>query len=84
MPTMEYDHVRRVDDGEHVSEAVLLAIETVSDQSVLDLPPLQEFVDVDALDLLFVSSTAADALRFRYAGYDVLVEPARVHVRRPQ
>lgn len=76
----EYDHVRPVDDAQ-VSEAVVRAVATVSGHSPLDLPPLQESVDVDALDLLFASSTDIEALRFTYAGHDVLVEPARVHVR---
>lgn len=84
MVEMEYDHVRPVDDGEHACEAVLRAVDVVSERSLLDLPPLQEFVDVDALNLLFSSPPTADALRFRYADYDVLVEPTRVHVRRPE
>lgn len=81
MVESEYDHVRPVDDAS-VSETVLRAVDAISDRSLLELPPLQEFVDVDALDLLFAPSTASGTLRFRYAEYDVLVEPARVHVRR--
>jgi hypothetical protein len=82
MVETEYDHVRAVDDGEHVSESVIRTAAAVSGRSPLDLPPLQESIDVDALDLLFASSTAVEELRFTYAGHDVLVEPARVHVRR--
>ena len=78
----EYDHVRSVGDDEHVSESVIRTVAAVSGRSPLDLPPLQESIDVDALDLLFASSTSVEGLRFTYAGHDVLVEPARVHVRR--
>jgi len=81
MVETEYDHVRPIDDDEHVSEAVIRAVAAVSGRSPLALSPLQDFVDVDALDLLFASSTVVEELRFTYAGYNVLVEPARVHVR---
>ena len=82
MVETEYDHVRPIDDDEHVSESVIRAVAAVSGRSPLALPPLQDFVDVDALDLLFASSTGIEELRFTYAGYTVLVEPGRVHVRR--
>lgn len=81
MVETEYDHVRPVDDA-RVSETVVRAVAAVSGRSPLDLPPLQEFVDVDALDRLFASSSDLESLRFTYAGYEMLVDPARVHVRR--
>jgi hypothetical protein len=61
---------------------VLRAVAAVSGRSLLDLPPLQRVVDVDALNVLFGSRTDVESLRLTYAGYDVLVEPTRVHVRR--
>ncbi|MFB6256651.1 MAG: HalOD1 output domain-containing protein [Haloplanus sp.] len=82
MMETEHDHVRSIGDDEHVSESVIRAVAAVSGRSPLALPPLQESVDVDALDLLFASSTAVEGLRFTYAGHDVLVEPTRVHVGR--
>jgi predicted dinucleotide-binding enzyme len=82
MVETEYDHVRPIGDDEHASESIIRAVAAVSGRSPLDLPPLQESVDVDALDLLFASSTAIEGLRFTYAGHNVLVEPARVHVSR--
>jgi hypothetical protein len=82
--TQAYDHVRPIDDDELVSEAVLRTVAAVSGRPPLDLPPLQEFVDVDAVHLFFTSSPTAESLRFTYAEHDVLVEPPRVYVRRPE
>lgn len=74
------DHVRRVDADERSSEAVLRAISAATDRPMRELPPLQETLDMDALDQLFDSSATVELLRFEYAGFEVTVEPDRVSV----
>jgi len=67
---------------EDASEAVLDAIAAVTNRPLLELPPLQESIDVDSLDCLFDASKTVHSLRFEYAGYEVLLEPDRVRVRK--
>ncbi|MFB6196409.1 MAG: HalOD1 output domain-containing protein [Haloplanus sp.] len=75
------DHARYIGEAECTSEAVLRAVSAVSDRPLLELPPLQEFTDADALNRLFASSTTVESLRLTYAEYEVTVEPERVRVR---
>lgn len=42
------------EDGVPVSMSVVEAIAEVTGEDVIDLPPLHEYVDTDALDSLFV------------------------------
>jgi hypothetical protein len=74
------EYVVQIGEREHVSEAVLRAVGAVSDQPLLELPPLQESVDVDSLDRLFETSQSIDQLRFEYSEYEVAIEPASVRV----
>lgn len=46
-------HTVEIAAGESPSEAVVRAIAEATDRGVLDLPPLYESVDPDALDTLF-------------------------------
>lgn len=80
MPRTEGDHTSRIGDEEHASEAVLRTVAAVSDRPLLDLPPLQEVVDMDALDQLFTSSAALDSIQFSYEGYEITVEQDQVHL----
>ena len=63
------------DAGEPASEAVVSAVAALSGTSPVELEPLYEAVDPDALDSLVDHARRADAgdheLWFRYAGYDV-------------
>lgn len=72
--------VVQVGKKEPVSEAVLRAVGAASDQSSLELPPLQESIDMDSLDRLFESSRSISQLQFAYSGYEVTIEPESVRV----
>lgn len=64
--------------------AVTSAVADASDRDVLELPPLNDAVDPDALNALFASLSNApvDRVSFRYAGYDVVVRGSGdVHVK---
>ncbi len=78
--SQETELVRQLGGEEQVSDVVLQAVADISNRSVLGLPPLQESIDVDALEELFDSSGTVQSLRFEYAGCEVTVEPNRVRV----
>lgn len=64
------------DAGERASEAVVTAVAAVSGKRPVDLEPLYEAVDPDALDALIDHARRGDddgthELWFAYAGYDV-------------
>ena len=63
------------DAGEPASEAVVAAVAAVSGAPTVDLEPLYEVLDPDALDSLIEHARRTDAgtheLQFAYAGYDV-------------
>lgn len=60
--------------AEHpVSGRVVQTVADRADSDPLELPPLYESVDPDALDA-FVRGTADGRVEFRYAGYAVTVD----------
>lgn len=64
------------DDGERASEAVVTAVATLDGTSPVELDPLYDVVEPDALDALITHARRTDAtgtheLRFSYEGYDV-------------
>ncbi|WP_425604711.1 HalOD1 output domain-containing protein [Halobellus ordinarius] len=77
------EYVVEIGEEENVSEAVLRAVEPLSDRPLLDLPPLQESIDVDSLDRLFETSESIDQLQFEYVEYEVTIEPESVRVSGP-
>jgi len=62
------------------SHAVARSVAAATDRVVVDLPPLYETIDTDALDHLF-DRGARVAVSFRYAGCDVTVTGLHVVVR---
>lgn len=74
------EYVRDIEDRDQVSEAILRTVAAISDRPLLDLPPLQESVDVDALDQLFSSSDTIRSFQLEYAGYEVTVEPNCIRI----
>jgi hypothetical protein len=74
------EYVWQRGEEESVSEGVLEAVTAVSDCSSLELPPLQESVDVDSLNRLFVPPRRVQTVQFEYAGYEVTVEPECIRV----
>lgn len=74
------DNVSTVGPEEPVSEVVLRSISVLSNRPIRELSPLQESVEMDALDQLFASSSSVELLRFEYEGFEVSVEPDRVTV----
>lgn len=74
------EYARRLEADECVSDAVLRTVAAVSDRPIVELPPLQESVDADSIDQLFASSRTIESLQFRYAGYEVTIEPERIRL----
>lgn len=76
-----HDHVSSCpipDDGT-ASMTTCLAVADEKDVDPLDLPPLADVIDSDALDALAdTSSTAESTVSFQYAGYSVLVTAGAV------
>ena len=72
------DTVRTITGGETVSEAVVDAVADAKGVDPLDLDPLYDTVDPDALDSIFrhASGTASAELTFEMAGCEVLVREA--------
>jgi len=65
------------DRREPVSFAVQTALGDVEDRSPVDLPPLADYVDPDALEAFFSGSpdeVATRRLTFEYEGYTVTVD----------
>lgn len=63
--------------------AVVSAVAEASGSDPLDLPPLADVIDPDALNTLFASRSGASEakIRIQYAGYEVIVEgEGAVHV----
>lgn len=77
------------EEGFHVggeeapSDIVLQSVAAQKGCDVVDLTPLQESVDVKALNQLF-ESPGIERLEFVYEGFDVTVEPERVRLRARQ
>ncbi|WP_436932475.1 HalOD1 output domain-containing protein [Halosimplex halobium] len=67
--------------NECASDAVFRALADVSDRPLTELPPLQESIDVDSLDHVLAVSSEIQSLTFEYAGYEIVVEPARIRLR---
>lgn len=75
-------HVAHIEDGEHVSETVLRAVAALSDEPMVELPPIADTVDPDALDRLFASSKSPASLRFQYHGFTISIEGDAVRIRK--
>ncbi|MFC6864447.1 HalOD1 output domain-containing protein [Halomicroarcula sp. GCM10025817] len=77
------------EDGFHVggeerpSDVVLRNVASQKGCDVLELAPLQDAVDVKALNQLF-ESPGVERLEFVYEEFEVTVEPGRVHLRELQ
>lgn len=56
-----------------ISERVVRAVATYTDTDPLELPPLYDAIDPDALNAL-VSELSGGGLSFQYAGHSVTVE----------
>jgi len=61
------------DDELPPSTAIVEAVSTSADTPAVELPPLYEVVDPDALDALFADGQAFGVVTFEYAGHDVTV-----------
>ncbi|WP_372479942.1 HalOD1 output domain-containing protein [Halomicrobium sp. HM KBTZ05] len=62
-----------IDDEWEPSTAIVRAVSSHTGQPVMELPPLYEAVDPDALDALFSGRQTLGVLTFAYAGHDVTV-----------
>lgn len=79
------EYVHKLGPDELPSEAVYSVVAAVSDRPPLELEPLANVVDPDALDRLFgrpSSGFSARRAEFEYCGYRVVVtaDAVRVHV----
>lgn len=71
MSSVEIGHASQLD--ERVSEAVISAIADLENVSPLELPPLYEVIDPDALNVLFQRDATPRRVEFSYRGHDVVV-----------
>lgn len=62
-----------VEGDESVVNAVTESVAALADTPIVELPPLYESIDPDALQVLFRSLRSEGYLVFSYHGYDVLV-----------
>jgi hypothetical protein len=78
------DPIRVLDAGEYESTAtaVITAVSEVSDCEALDVPPLYDTVDPDALDKLAATGTVE--IQFSFAGCQIEVSRDEVRVCKPQ
>ncbi|AGB36627.1 HalOD1 output domain-containing protein [Natronococcus occultus] len=60
--------------------AVIEAVAGATDSDPLNLPPLYESVDPDALNTLFNGSETGTQVAFEYAGLEVVVQGEEVEV----
>jgi len=72
--------VKQVERTESVHETVLRAVSAATERSLIDLPPLQTTIDVNALNELFSSSETISSLQFQYGSFEITVEPDRVYL----
>jgi hypothetical protein len=74
-----------VGSDESSSEAVLNAVSEATDSPILELDPLYDAVDPDALDTIFNAKASSRKVNvsFVYANCRVVVEREEVRVERP-
>ncbi|MHC3439783.1 HalOD1 output domain-containing protein [Natrialbaceae archaeon A-gly3] len=60
--------------------AVIEAVAKATDSDPLDLPPLHDAIDPDALNTLFNRSETSIQMVFQYAGFEVVVQDGEVEV----
>ncbi|MFC7020556.1 MULTISPECIES: HalOD1 output domain-containing protein [Haloarcula] len=70
----------QVGSEERPGDVVLQGVAAQKGCDVLDLAPLQDAVDVKALNQLF-EAPGVERLEFVYEGFEVAVEPGRVLLR---
>ena len=61
---------RQSHDGGQISDRLLREVASYAEKDLLELPPLQETIDVEALDRVFESAGSGDGmtrLEFEYA-----------------
>ena len=69
-----------LDGSEARSEGVYSVVAAIEDCSPLDLLPLAESIDPDALDTLLTGDTDTNQVSFEYYGYLVTATPREIHV----
>ena len=73
---------RMIRVGENVTNVVIRAVADKTDSAVVDLQPLGDSVDADALDALFANSSAdvVESLTLHYEGCRVTIDGEAVTV----
>ena len=73
---------RRIRSGENVTNVVIRAVADVTDRDPLDLQPLGDSIDADAVDALFVNSAddSVESLTIHYGGCRVTIDGEAVTV----
>ena len=84
------DHERtyrsyELDDSDMVSETVIRAVAAITDRSPLELDPLYDTIDPDALDSLFhctgLKQPTTAKVTFRYEGCEFVVTSDHLYVK---
>lgn len=71
----------RTEPDENVSTAVVEAVAAVTDTSPMELEPLAESIDPDALDRLFGDSGRRLTVEFAYAGCAIVATGSTLQIR---
>lgn len=72
------------DEDEPPSKALISTVSAVADEPPMELPPLADCIDPDALDRLFAHGDVTHRrVTFVYAGYRVTVTEDTVRVEEP-
>lgn len=69
-----------LDADEPPSEGVYSVVAVMEDCSALDLPPLAETIDPDALDSLLKGNSGSEEVSFHYCGYEVTATSDEIRV----
>lgn len=77
---MEFATVHMVDDNETVVEAVVGAVATAETRDEIEIPPIHQSVDGDALNTLLDGSHDVSSVEFSYCGYRVEATPDEVRL----
>lgn len=70
------------DGTESITETVIMTVAEAEGVGPLEIPPLEEAIDADALESLFSDTRGAEGDRdvrveFSYCGYDIAIESGR-------
>lgn len=74
-------HTHAIPAGDSAVQGVIEAVAAATDRSPLELPPIGEAVDPDALNRILATESDHVEVTFDYLGHAVVATPEEVRVR---